>query len=52
MKYHSIKEVSKRGATCRIQILCKGGRIPGIILIVHTWGIPDAEKPADAGTKS
>ena len=51
MKYLSIKEVSERWgiSTRRIQILCKEGRIPGIILIGRTWGIPeDAEKPADA----
>ena len=50
MKYLSIKEMSERWgiSTRRIQILCKEGRIPGIILIGRTWGIPeDAEKPAD-----
>ena len=55
MKYHSIKEVSERWgiSTRRIQILCKDGRIPGIILIGRTWCIPeDAEKPADARVKS
>ena len=55
MKYLSIKEVSERWgiSTRRIQILCKDGRIPGIILIGRTWGIPeDAENPADARVKS
>ena len=55
MKYLSIKEVSERWgiSTRRIQILCKDGRIPGIILIGRIWGIPeDAEKPADARVKS
>ncbi len=55
MKYLSIKEVSEKWgiSTRRIQILCKEGRIPGTILIGHTWGIPEnAEKPADARIKS
>ena len=55
MKYLSIKEVSERWgiSTRRIQILCKEGRIHGIILIGRTWGIPeDAEKPAHARVKS
>ena len=55
MKYLSIKEVSEKWgiSTRRIQILCKEGRIPGIIMIGRTWGIPeDAEKPADARIKS
>ena len=55
MKYLSIKEVSERWgiSTRRIQILCKDGRIPGIILIGRTWAIlEDAEKPADPRVKS
>ena len=51
MKYLSIKEVSERWgiSTRRIQILCKEGRIPGIILIGRTWGNPrDAETRPDA----
>lgn len=55
MKYLSIKEMSEKWgiSTRRIQILCKEGRIPGIIMIGRTWGIPeDAEKPADARVKS
>ena len=55
MKYLSIKEVSEKWgiSTRRIQILCKEDRIPGTILIGHTWGIPEnAEKPADARIKS
>lgn len=55
MKYLSIKEMSEKWgiSTRRIQILCKEGRIPGIIMIGRTWGIPeDAGKPADARIKS
>lgn len=55
MKYLSIKEMSERWGVSarRIQILCKEGRIPDIILIGRTWGIPEnAKKPADARIKS
>ena len=55
MKYLSIKEVSEKWgiSTRRIQILCREGRIPGIIMIGRTWGIPEgAGKPADARIKS
>ena len=55
MKYLSIKETSERWGISmrRIQVLCKENRIPGIIMIGHTWGIPDdAQKPADARIKS
>lgn len=32
-----------------MQVLCKEGRIPGLIVIGRTGGIPDdAEKPTDA----
>lgn len=37
----------------RVQILCREGRIQGVIRIGRTWAIPGyAEKPADARTKS
>lgn len=55
MKYLSIKETSERWGISmrRIQVLCKENRIPGIIMIGRTWGIPDdAKKPADARIKS
>ena len=55
MKYLSIKETSERWGISmrRIQVLRKENRIPGIIMIGHTWGIPDdAKKPADARIKS
>jgi len=55
MKYLSITQTAKRWAisTRRIQVLCKGGRIPGAIVIGRTWGIPDdALKPQDGRIKS
>ncbi len=55
MKYLSIRQTAERWGISerRIQVLCKGGRIPGIITIGRTWGIPeDAIKPADARIKS
>lgn len=55
VKYLSIKQTAERWGISerRIQVLCKGGRIPGTITIGRTWGIPDdAEKPADARIKS
>ena len=43
MKYLSIKETAVRWGISerRIQVLCKQNRIPGIITIGRTWGIPD-----------
>lgn len=55
MKYLSITQTAKRWgiSTRRIRVLCKGGRIPGAIVIGHTWGIPDnALKPQDGRIKS
>ena len=45
MKYLSIKETAVRWGISerRIQVLCKQNRIPGIITIGRTWGIPDDE---------
>ena len=54
MKYLSIKETAMRWGISerRIQVLCKQNRIPGIITIGRTWGIPDdAQKPADASVR-
>lgn len=53
--YMTIKEASEKWgiSTRRIQVLCAGGRIPGIVLFGHTWAIPiDAKKPADARIRS
>lgn len=55
MDYISIKQLSAKWgiSTRRIQILCRGGRIPGAMRIANTWAIPaDAEKPKDARVKS
>ncbi len=51
MNYLSIKDTALRWGISerRVQVLCKEGRIPGIIQIGYVWGIPDnAEKPKDA----
>lgn len=55
MKYLSAKEAAdKWGITDRrVQILCNQNRIPGVIRIGNTWGIPDnVEKPKDQRIKS
>lgn len=55
MKYLSIKQIAERWGISnrRVQVLCKEGRIPDLITIGRTWGIPDnAKKPADARIKS
>lgn len=47
MDYISIKQLSERWgiSTRRIQILCRDGRIPGVMWIANTWAIPaDAKK--------
>ena len=55
MKYLSVREMSELWGISprRIQILCKEGRVPGIIMIGRTWGIPEnVEKPMDRRIKS
>lgn len=55
MKYLSAKEAAKKWkiGERRVQTLCMQDRIPGVIRIGSTWGIPDdAEKPKDARIKS
>lgn len=55
MNYLSIKDTAHRWGISerRVQVLCKEGRIPGIIQIGYVWGIPDdVEKPKDARIKS
>lgn len=55
MNYISIKEIAKKwGLTQRrVQVLCSQDRIPGLIRIGSTWGIPeDAEKPQDLRIKN
>lgn len=51
MKYLSTKEAAKKWGIGerRVQRLCNQGRIPGVIRIGSTWGIPDdVDKPKDA----
>lgn len=55
MKYLSAKEAGEKWGIGerRVQRLCRQDRIPGVIRIGSTWGIPDdAEKPKDARIKS
>lgn len=55
MDYISIKQLSEKWgiSTRRIQILCRDGRISGVMRIANTWAVPaDAEKPKDARVKS
>ncbi len=55
MKYLSAKEAAEKWGIGerRVQRLCTQDRIPGVIRIGSTWGIPDdAEKPKDARIKS
>ena len=55
MKYLSAKEAANKWGISdrRVQILCNQDRIPGVIRIGNTWGIPDnAEKPKDERVKA
>ncbi len=55
MEYLTIKETAKKWnlSERRIQILCREGRIAGIVKFGRAWAIPvDAEKPVDARIKS
>jgi len=55
MKYLTAKETGKRWGLSerRVETLCVQGRIPGLIRIGRSWGIPDnADKPKDARIKS
>lgn len=55
MKYLSAKEAAEKWGIGerRVQRLCHQNRIPGVIRIGSTWGIPDSvDKPKDARLKS
>ena len=55
MKYLSSKEAAEKWGIGlrRVQRLCNQNRIPGVIRIGTTWGIPDdVIKPRDARIKS
>ncbi len=55
MNYLSAKEAADKWGISdrRVQILCNQNRIPGVIRIGSTWGIPDnADKPKDARIRS
>lgn len=54
LDYISVKDAAKKWAISerRVQKLCEGNRIEGIMRFGHSWMIPKgAEKPADLRTK-
>lgn len=54
MEYMSCPEAAAKWGISerRVQILCKGNRIPGVSKIGYMWLIPkDAKKPIDGRTK-
>ncbi|MEG2072661.1 MAG: DNA-binding protein [Oscillospiraceae bacterium] len=55
MQYISATQAAEKwGITPkRVQVLCKEGRISGVMRVGRTWIVPEnAEKPADARIKS
>ena len=55
MEYLSIAQTAEKWGLSkrRVQVLCTGGRIPGVMRIGTVWAVPaDAEKPKDARIKS
>lgn len=55
MDYLSIKETAEKWGLSkrRVQVLCSQNRIPGLIRVGNTWGVPvDAKKPDDQRIKS
>lgn len=54
LDYISVKDAAKKWTISerRVQKLCEGNRIEGVIRFGHSWMIPkEAEKPADLRTK-
>lgn len=54
LDYISVKDAAKKWAISerRVQKLCEGNRIEGVMKFGHSWMIPkEAEKPADLRTK-
>lgn len=54
LDYISVKDAAKKWAISerRVQKLCEGDRIEGVIRFGHSWMIPkDAKKPADLRMK-
>lgn len=50
LDYISVKEAAEKWGISerRVQKLCEGNRIEGVVCFGHTWMIPrKAEKPAD-----
>ena len=55
VNYISVKDAAKKWAISerRVQKLCEGNRIEGVIRFGHSWMIPkDAKKPADLRMKN
>lgn len=54
MKYMTASQASEKWGISqrRVQILCAGGRIPGVFKLGEVWAIPaDMEKPDDKRRK-
>ncbi len=54
LDYISVKEAAEKWGISerRVQKLCEGNRIEGVVRFGHTWMIPrKAEKPADQRRK-
>lgn len=54
LDYISVKDAAKKWTISerRVQKLCEGDRIEGVIRFGHSWMIPkDAKKPADLRMK-
>ena len=55
MEFMTVKDVAAKWGLSerRLQTICNGGMIPGVIKFGRSWAIPvDAEKPADKRIKS
>lgn len=55
MNYISVTEAAKKWGISqkRVQVLCRGRRIDGVMRVGNVWIIPDdAQKPTDARIKN
>ncbi|MEA4973735.1 hypothetical protein SDC9_162400 [bioreactor metagenome] len=55
MNYISVTETAKKWGISqkRVQVLCRGRRIDGVMRVGNVWIIPDdAQKPTDARIKN
>ena len=54
MDYMTARQAAKKWQISqrRVQVLCSGGRIPGVFKLGEVWAIPsDTEKPEDKRCK-